>query len=240
MLYKYIIASSCGTSSIHIVISICNVIRSRKRLPMLEKWILSFPQNWVVGTCINMIQKNTRHKCLTEPQKRAYKVRILKNVLLRKLCLFGVSEDEKNWYLSTAYTNLAEISPWDVWSVHALILQSSSKSVEQSANFKECTFEKITFEVFRGYKDKKFILQHCLHQLAEISLWDVWNIHVLILQSSSKSVEHSVIFRSSIWWPQRFKNLLWLFLTQFNPISEFTIAFFYKRPLKLMTKIPQK
>ncbi len=69
--------------------------------------------------------------------------------------VFGGYKDEKNSYLSTAYNNLAEIWLWNVWSIHVLILQSSSTSVEHSANFEKCTYEKIAFKVFGGYKDKK-------------------------------------------------------------------------------------
>ncbi len=84
--------------------------------------------------------------CSIEPEKQAHKVRILKNVLLRKSC-FKFLEDiktKKKSYLNTAYTYLAEIRLWDVWSMHLLILQSSSKFFEQSANFKKCTFKKIS------------------------------------------------------------------------------------------------
>ncbi len=47
--------------------------------------------------------------CSKEPEKRAYNVRILKNVLLKKSCfkVFGGYKDEKNSYLNTDYTNLA-------------------------------------------------------------------------------------------------------------------------------------
>ncbi len=55
----------------------------------------------------------------------------------------GGHKDEKNSYLSTTYTTLAEIWLCDIWSIHVLILQISLKSVERSTNFEKYTFEKI-------------------------------------------------------------------------------------------------
>ncbi len=88
--------------------------------------------------------------------------------------------------------------------MRVLILQSLSKSVEQSANFEKCIFEKITFKIFGGYTDKK----NSYFSIAFTNLCEIWLRclkytihHVLILQSSSKSVEQSVIFRSSISGP---------------------------------------
>ncbi len=119
------------------------------------------------GRPYQQVPEEYKAYCLIEPEKQAYKVRILKNVLLRKLCLKFLEDIKKNSYLSAVCTNFVEI-----W------------------------------------------------------LWDIWSIHVLILQSSSKSVEQSMIFRTSIWWPQHFKNTLFCkFLTQFDPISEPLIAF---------------
>ncbi len=84
---------------------------------------------------------------------------------------------------------------WDVWSIQVLILQCSSKSVEQSANFEKCTFEKFEFQVFGGYKgEKNSYLSTVYTNLAEMWLWDVWSVHALTLQSSSKSIEQSANF----------------------------------------------
>ncbi len=60
--------------------------------------------------------------CSIEPEKRAYKVRILKNVLSRKLSLNFLEDIKmrKNSCLNTAYTNLAEIWLWDIWSIYCI------------------------------------------------------------------------------------------------------------------------
>ncbi len=101
------------------------------------------------------------------------------------------------------------------------------KSVEQSVNFEKCTFEKIKFKVFEGYKDKKnSYLCTAYTNLAETWLWNVWSVRVLFLRSSFKYIEQTVIFCSSIWRLQHFKNILFCeFLTQFGPISGPVIAF---------------
>ncbi len=44
-----------------------HVIHSRKGLPMSKKWILSFPQNWVVGTHINRFEEYKAY-CSIEPE----------------------------------------------------------------------------------------------------------------------------------------------------------------------------
>ncbi len=71
--------------------------------------------------------------------------------------VFGRYKDEKNSYLNTAYTDLAKILLLDVWSIHVLILQSSSKSVEQSANFEKCTctLRKLHFKFLEDIKMEK-------------------------------------------------------------------------------------
>ncbi len=91
---------------------------------------------------------------------------------------------------------------------------------------KNVLLRKSRLKFLESIKTKKFISQHHVHQLAEIWLRDVWSIHILILQSSSKSVKRSAIFHSSIWRPLHFKNILFCeFLTQFDPISWPPIAF---------------
>ncbi len=91
--------------------------------------------------------------CSKEPEKRAYKARILKNVLLRK-SRFKFLEDIKMKKIHISALP-APIWLWDVRSIHVRILQSSSESVEQNANFEKIYFEKIMFYVSGGYKDKK-------------------------------------------------------------------------------------
>ncbi len=76
--------------------------------------------------------------------------------LLRKLYLKFLEDIKmKKIHLSAACTNLTEIWLWDIWSIHILILQSSLKSVEQSANFEKYTFEKNSFYVFGEYREGK-------------------------------------------------------------------------------------
>ncbi len=155
-------------------------MRSRKRLTMSKKWILSFPQNWVVGNHINMFQKNTRH-----------------------------------------------------------ITRQNLKNEHTKREFWKCTYEKIVFKLFGAHKDEKnSYFSAAYTNLAEIRLWDIRRIHVLILQSSSKSVEQSVVFRSSIWQPQYFRNIpfsnFWSNSAQFLGYR----WLFYGRPSKLITKIP--
>ncbi len=81
--------------------------------------------------------------CSIEPEKGAYKVQSLKNVLLRKSLLKFLEDIKTKKIYFSALPTLIWL--WDVWSMNVLILQSSSKSVEQNANFKKCTFEKIMF-----------------------------------------------------------------------------------------------
>ncbi len=87
------------------------------------------------------VPEEYKEYCSIEPEKRAYKVQSLKNVLLRKssLKLLRGYKDEKI-RISVLH---APIWLWDVWKIHVLILQSLLKSVERSANFEKCTFEKI-------------------------------------------------------------------------------------------------
>ncbi len=106
--------------------------------------------------------------CSIEFEKRSYKVQSLKNVLLRKSCLKFLDDIKmkKNSYLSTTCINLAEIRLCNILSIHVLILQSLSKSVEQSANLKKCTFEKIgdfltKFDPFLGPLYNKDTFKEC-------------------------------------------------------------------------------
>ncbi len=180
------------------------------------KGYLSRKMNFVFSTKLGRgqpyqhVPEEYKAYCLLEPEKRPYKVQILQNVLFRKsgFKVFGECKDEKN---SLSQQCLHQFS----WNLSVICLKytctnpaSSSKSVEQSANF----------EVFGGYKDEKnsYFSTSCTN-LAEIWLWDVWNIRVLILQSSLKSVEQSVVFRWSIWWLQHFKKNFFV-LQIFDPI----------------------
>ncbi len=155
--------------------------------------------------------------CSIEPEKRAYKVWISKNVLLRKSGLKFLEDIKtKKIHISTLSKPIWMKFDWDVWSIHVLILQSSSKCVEQSANFEKCTFEKITFKVFGGHKDAKNSIL-----ALPTPIWlkfgcEMKYVYVLILQSSSKYTEQSTMFHSSIWRLQHFKNILCEFLTQFD------------------------
>ncbi len=83
------------------------------------------------------VSEECKAYCSIEPEKRAYKVQSLQNVLLRFL---GGYKDLKRGHISALS---APIWLWHVWSIHVLNLQSSLKSVEQSANFEKCTFGKI-------------------------------------------------------------------------------------------------
>ncbi len=168
-------------------------------------------------------------------------MRNLKNVLLRKSCLqfLGGFKEEKNSYHSTAYTNLAEILLWNVWSIYVLILLSSSKSDEQSANFEKCTLRKSSrFNFLEDIKKKKI-------RISALPSPIDWNLAVrhlkyntLILQKSSKSVEYSVIFHLSIWWSQHFKNIpFYEFLTQFDSILRPSIVIAF---LRAVTEINNK
>ncbi len=77
---------------------------------MLEKLIWSFSLNWVVDTHINMFQKNTKHIARQNQKNELIKSNFEK-CGLEKIAfkVFSGYKDEKNSYLSTAYTNLAEI-----------------------------------------------------------------------------------------------------------------------------------
>ncbi len=70
-----------------------------------------FPTKLGSGHPYQHVPEEYKAYCSIKPDKQAYKVLSLKIVLLRKLSLKFLRgyKDEQNSYLSTAYTNLAEI-----------------------------------------------------------------------------------------------------------------------------------
>ncbi len=111
----------------------------------------------------------------SKPEKRAYKVQIWKNVLLRKsrFKVFRGYTNEKNSYLNTACANFAETWLWNVWGIRVLILLISWKSVEQSANFKNVLLRKSCLKFLEDIKTKKI---HISAPPSPIWLWDVWSV----------------------------------------------------------------
>ncbi len=197
---------------------------------MSEKWILSFSQKWVVGTNISMFQKNTRHIAHRIWKTSLNKVGILKNALLRKSPLKFMEDIKmKKIYISALPT---PIWLWHVWSIHVLILQSSSKSIEQSANFRNILLRKLRFKFLEDIKTKKFISQHCPHQFGcETS--EVYTYSSC--KSSSKSFEECSIPLVNLAGTAFQKHSFFEFSTQFDPILGPPIPV-----LQAATKINQK
>ncbi len=129
-------------------------MRSRiRKVTYVRKMNFEFPTKLGSEHLYQHVPEKYKAYCSIEPEKWAYKMWMLKNVLLRKSRL-KFSEDIKTKKIHISALP-APIWMWDVWSTHVLILQSSSKSVEQSANFEKCTSKKITFKFLEDIKMKK-------------------------------------------------------------------------------------
>ncbi len=185
-----------------------NVMRLQEKVIYVEKINFKFSTKLGREHPYQYVPEEYKAYCSIEPEKQAYKVWILKNILLRK---------QHFKFLKDIKMKKIRISPVPspIWLklaarclkyTYILILQRSSKSVKQSANFEKCSFKKIEFQVFGRYKDKNdSYLSTTYTNLAEIWLWNVRSIRVLILQSSSKFVEQKANFKKCTFEKMLFK-----------------------------------
>ncbi len=112
--------------------------------------------------------------------------------------------------------------------IQGILLDRTWKTDIWRANFEKCTFEKITFQVFGGYKKgKKSYLSTAYFNLAEIWLWDVWSIHVLILQVYQNLLTECGIPLVNLVAAAFQRHSFCEFLTQFAPISGPPIVFLW-------------